>query len=251
MYRTSQRGSDSQRIPIDLAEHRPKLQISNAVAKYNSAPVPLQPTMTKKGWIYLAFFGALIGLFYLLLVQLIPGFSQPKVTPVSFIRPFRFTNQDGQPVTEKDFSGKVYVAEFFFTTCKGICPRMNNNMRAVYEAFKDEPSFRILSHTCDPETDSVPQLKKYSDSLKVNTQRWIFVTGRKDSLYTVARVSYTIDDPANNPSTIEDDFLHTQFWALVDQNGDVRKIVDGLKPSEIDDLIASARDLLKNPPFKK
>jgi protein SCO1/2 len=251
MDRTGQGGPDPQCIPIDLTEHVSKLQISNSVAKFNSGLVPLYSSMTKKGWTYLTFFAVLIGLFYFMLIQLIPGFSQPKVNPVSFVRPFQFTNQDGQRVTEKDFAGQVYVAEFFFTTCKGICPRMNNNMRTVYDAFKDEPNFRILSHTCDPDTDSVPQMKKYSDSMQVDTKRWIFVTGRKDSLYTAARVSYTIDDPANNPANIEDDFLHTQFWALVDQNGDVRKVVDGLKPSEINDLIESTRELLKNPPLKK
>jgi protein SCO1/2 len=128
---------------------------------------------------------------------------------------------------------------------------MNNNMRTVYEAFKDEPNFKIISHTCDPETDSVPQLKKYSDSMKVDTRKWVFVTGRKDSLYTAARVSYTIDDPANNPANIDDDFLHTQFWALVDQNGDVRKVIDGLKQSEVNELIDAARNFLKEPPLKK
>ena len=207
--------------------------------------------MTEKGWIYLGFFSVLIGLFYFLLTQLIPGYSTPKVTPVSYVRPFRFTDQDGRLVTERDFLGKVYVSEFFFTTCKGICPRMNNNMRTVYEAFKDEPNFKIISHTCDPETDSVPQLKKYSDSMKVDTRKWVFVTGRKDSLYTAARVSYTIDDPANNPANIDDDFLHTQFWALVDQNGDVRKVIDGLKQSEVNELIDAARNFLKEPPLKK
>lgn len=207
--------------------------------------------MTKKGWLYLGFFSALIGLFYLMLTQLIPGFSQPKVNPVSYVRPFQFINQDGQPVTERDVIGKVYVVEFFFTTCKGICPRMNQNMRTVYDAFRQESNFKILSHTCDPDTDSVIQLKKYSDSMKVDTKQWMFLTGPKGSLYKAARVSYTIDDPANNPSNMEDDFLHTQFWALVDQNGDVRKVVDGLKPSEVDELITSARDLFKNPPLKK
>lgn len=251
MNGTSQRGPDPPSIPIDLSKHPTKIQKSNTVAKQLTRIDNFAIVMTKKGWIYLGFFGALIGLFYFLLTQLIPGFSEPKVSPVSFVRPFRFTNQDGQPVTERDVAGQVYVAEFFFTTCKGICPRMNNNMRIVYDAFKAEPNFKILSHTCDPETDSIPQLKKYSDSMQVDTKRWIFVTGRKDSLYTAARVSYTIDDPANNPANIEDDFLHTQFWALVDQNGDVRKVIDGLKPSEVNELIESARNLLKNPPLKK
>jgi len=207
--------------------------------------------MTKKGWIYLGFFTALIGLFYLALTQLIPGYAQPKVHPVSYVRPFAFINQDSLPVTDRDVAGKVYVVEFFFTTCKGICPRMNQNMRVVYDAFRNESDFKILSHTCDPDTDSVKQLKRYSDSLQVDTKQWIFLTGPKGELYKAARVSYTIDDPANNPSSVADDFLHTQFWALVDQNGDVRKVVDGLKPSEVDDLIGSVRDLLKNPPIKK
>ena len=118
-------------------------------------------------------------------------------------------------------------------------------MKQVYEKFKNENDFLILSHTCDPEQDSAAQLKKYSDSLGVNTSRWMFLTGRKDSLYTMARISYTIDDPANNLRSIDDDFLHTQFWALVDRNGDVRKIYDGLKQNEINELISDIKKMLK------
>src|SRR3984893_10536137 len=154
--------------------------------------------MSKKRLFYIVFFTALVVGFYFALTSLIPGFGKIRVAPVSYIRPFSFINQDGKRVSEKDVAGKVYVAEFFFTSCKGICPRMNNNMREVYERFKDKNDFLILSHTCDPETDSAAQLKKYSDSLGVNTAHWMFLTGRKDSLYTMARISYTIDDPANN-----------------------------------------------------
>jgi protein SCO1/2 len=183
--------------------------------------------------------------FYLVLIAFNPGIGRKSMPPISYVRPFSFTNQEGKQVTEKDVLGKVYVAEYFFTTCKGICPKMNNNMKLVYEKFKDKKDFLILSHTCDPETDSVAQLKKYSDSLGVNTNQWMFLTGRKDSLYTMARISYTIDDPANNLKSIDDDFLHTQFWALVDRNGDVRKIYDGLKGSEVRQLIKDAERLLK------
>lgn len=204
--------------------------------------------MTKKGWIYLGFFSVLVLIFYFALTRLIPGYSTKKVAPVSFVRPFSFTSQDGQSFTDRDVSGKVYVAEYFFTTCKGICPKMNNNLRQVYEALKDENDFLILSHTCDPETDSVPVMKKYADSMTVDTRKWIFLTGRKDSLYNMARVSYTIDDPANNLKSLEDDFLHTQFWALVDRNGDVRKIYDGLRESEVNMLIRDARKLLAEKP---
>ena len=201
--------------------------------------------MSKKRLLYIGFFTVLVVGFYFIITRLIPEFSKGGVAPVSYIRPFAFTNQDGKTITEKDVAGKVFVAEYFFTTCKGICPRMNNNMKQVYERFKDEKDFLILSHTCDPETDSAAKLKHYSDSMGVNTSRWMFLTGRKDSLYTMARVSYTIDDPANNLKNIEDDFLHTQFWALVNRKGDVKKIYDGLKESEVKELIKDAISMMK------
>jgi protein SCO1/2 len=201
--------------------------------------------MSKKSIFYIVFFSALVVGFYFILTSLVPEFGKRKITPVSYIRPFSFTNQDGKTITNRDVAGKVYVAAYFFTTCKGICPKMNNNMKQVYEKFKNENDFLILSHTCDPEQDSAAQLKKYSDSLGVNTSRWMFLTGRKDSLYTMARISYTIDDPANNLRSIDDDFLHTQFWALVDKNGDVRKIYDGLKQNEVNELISDIKKMLK------
>ena len=201
--------------------------------------------ISKKTFFYTSFFIVLAVGFYLVLIAFNPGIGKKNIPPISFVRPFSFSNQDGKKITEKDVEGKVYVAEYFFTTCKGICPKMNNNMRLVYERFKNNNNFLILSHTCDPETDSAARLKKYADSMSVNTRQWIFLTGRKDSLYTMARISYTIDDPANNLKNIDDDFLHTQFWALVDRNGDVRKIYDGLKGSEVRQLIKDTERLLK------
>lgn len=164
---------------------------------------------------------------------------------MSYVKPFSFINQDGQRVTNQDVAGKVYVAEYFFTTCKGICPVLNTNMRDIYEAYKNESGFVILSHTCDPETDTVAKLKKYSDSMKVNTARWWFVTGRKDSLYLTARNSYLLDDSENNLQNIDDEFLHTQFFALVDKQAQVRKIYDGLKQEELQQLKKDIADLLK------
>ena len=204
-----------------------------------------QLVVSKKAVFYTSFFIVLAVGFYLVLIAIDPGIGKKNMPPISYVRPFSFKNQDGKIITEKDVAGKVYVAEYFFTTCKGICPKMNNNMKLVYEQFKNDNDFLILSHTCDPETDSAAQLKKYSDSLGVNTAHWMFLTGRKDSLYTIARISYTIDDPANNLKSIDDDFLHTQFWALVDRNGDVKKIYDGLKQSEVRQLIEDAKQLLK------
>jgi protein SCO1/2 len=175
-------------------------------------------------------------------------FQRSTLTERSTVLPFQFTNQDGKPVTNKDVEGKVYVVNYFFTTCKGICPRMNNNLKEVYEQFKNRPDFMILSHTCDPDNDSVPKMKRYADSMQVNTQKWEFLTGRKDSLYKMARYSYGIDDPKNTVNDIKDDFIHTQFVALVDKNGIVRgQVYDTLKKDEIEKLKHDIEQLLNEP----
>ena len=195
--------------------------------------------MSKKWKIYGGFFAVLVLVFFLVVRKWLA-----RNDTISVVQSFAFVNQDGKTVTDSDVEGKVYVVEYFFTNCKGICPMMNTNMRKVYDKLKDEKDFLILSHTCDPERDSIQQLKKYSDSLGVNTAKWMFLTGRKDLLYTMARISYTIDDPANNLKSIDDDFLHTQFWALVNKKGEVKKIYDGLKDEEVDELIRDARRML-------
>ena len=204
--------------------------------------------MKKKAIFYIVFFVALIILFYVVLIKIIPGFGEVKLPVLNAVQPFFFTDQDGKIISEKDVSGKVYVAEYFFTTCKGICPKMNNNMKEIYAAFKDEPDFRILSHTVDPETDSVARMKWYADSINADSKTWLFLTGRKDSLYRAARVSYLLDDPKNNDEDIGKQFIHTQFFALVDKNGDVRKIIDGLKKDEIAELKTDIEKLLKEKP---
>lgn len=201
--------------------------------------------MSKKRRFYILFFVLLAVIFYFILTIVIPGYSKKKITPVGFVKPFSFLTQDGKTMTEKDIAGKVYVAEYFFTNCDGICPIMNNNMRTVYDEFKEEKDFLILSHTSDPERDSTAQMKYYADSMKVDTRRWVFLTGDKKQLYEAARFSYTIDDPANNLKSIDDQFIHSQYWALVDRNGDVMKVYDGLKQSEVNKLIKDARRLLK------
>ena len=96
---------------------------------------------------------------------MIPGYADVKLPVLSYVKPFRFTSQDNQPVTLADLRGKVYVAEYFFTTCKGICPKLNSNMKTLYADLKNEPDFMIVSHTVDPETDSPVRLKVYADSL--------------------------------------------------------------------------------------
>ncbi|MEE6187301.1 SCO1 protein [Mycovorax composti] len=197
--------------------------------------------MRKKLIYYLVFFSGLTVIFYAIVSWLIPGYNDRKLEPISIVQPFSFTNQDGKPFTNKEVDGKVYVAEFFFTTCPGICPMMNDNMKKVYAELKNEPDFLILSYTCDPDTDTPERLKVYSDSLNVDTQKWVFLTGRKDSLYNMARFSYSIDDVNNNLVSIEDDFIHSQFWALVNRKGEVIAIYDGLKQKEVNALIKDVR----------
>ncbi|RYZ19006.1 MAG: SCO family protein [Chitinophagaceae bacterium] len=201
--------------------------------------------MSRKRLFYVLFFTVLFIGFLAALSVAIPGFLKKRVPPISTVQPFTLTTQDGKPFTEKDIAGKVVAANFFFTTCKSVCPKMNNNLKPVYEAFKDEKDFLLLSHTSDPERDSAAVLRRYADSLGINTGQWVFLTGRKDSLYNAARRSYRIDDPNNNVADINDDFLHTQFVALVNRKGEVVKIYDGLKPMEMKELEEDIRKLLK------
>jgi protein SCO1/2 len=201
--------------------------------------------MTKKAWLYLGIFGVLLSGFYIALMAT-TDFAKEKLPVLSTVRPFSFQRQDGQLVSEKNVPGKVYIAEYFFTTCKGICPKMNRNMKAVYEQLKNEPGFMILSHTVDPETDSVARLKHYADSMGASIQNWWFLTGTKENLYKTARESYLLDNQENSSKNISDQFIHTQFFALVDKNGQVRGIYDGLKQDEIKQLISDTRLLLKD-----
>jgi protein SCO1/2 len=201
--------------------------------------------MSKKAIGYTIFFVLLVAAF---LIAVFAGTDKWKSrSPViSYVKPFVFTTQDNKPFSEKDMSGKVCAVNFFFTTCKGICPVMNNNLSKVYDAFKSENDFMLVSHTCDPETDSAAQLKHYADSMKVDTHKWVFLTGRKDSLYLAARNSYLIDDPNNNVGNINDQFLHSQFVALVDKFGNVRgQIYDALKPDDLNKMEKDIRSLLK------
>jgi protein SCO1/2 len=202
--------------------------------------------MSKKLITYIVFFSVLLIVFFFFVFRGTDNWKV-KMPTLSYVKPFQFTNQDGQPVTDANLLNKITVVEYFFTTCKGICPKLNTNMKEVYMQFKDDPEFQILSHTCNPEIDSVSVLKHYADSLKVDTKKWIFVTGRKDSLYQMARGSYLLDDPKNNVEKIEDQFIHTQFFALVDRKGKVRgKIYDGLKTIEVQQLKRDIARLLKD-----
>jgi protein SCO1/2 len=199
--------------------------------------------MSKKSIFYIAFFTALVIGFYLIMVR-VSDFGKIQLPILNNVLPFSFTRQDGKQVTNADVKGKAYIAEYFFTTCKGICPKMNKNMVKIYGELKGEKNFLILSHTVDPDTDSVPVLKRYADSLGADPANWWFLTGKKADLYRTARESYILDDPKNSSKNISEQFLHTQFFCLVDQNGRVRGIYDGLKKDEVEQIVLDVRQLL-------
>ncbi len=201
-------------------------------------------TMKYKKWlIYGLFFVVLILGFYFFLFRGTDNW-RAKLPVISYVQPFNFINQKGDTITQQTTHGKVYVANYFFVTCRGICPIMNNNVKKVYDIFKSEPDVLFLSHTCQPEYDSLPALQHYADSVGANTKQWMFLTGNKLELYKTARESYHIDDPKNNVGKIEDQFLHSQFLALVDRNGQVRGIYDGLKSEELKKLETDITDIL-------
>lgn len=220
-------------------------------------------------WFYIGFFAILLGVFYYF-VSGEHNFTDSKLAVINPLIPaFSFVNQDGKTITQKNTGDKVYVAEYFFTSCKGICPRMNANMRRVFDAYKNEKDFLILSHTCMPETDSVPLLKAYEQRMingklikneegsykiekpaemdtAINNPNWNFLTGDKTQLYKMARQGYMIDNgKPDSTQRMEDQFIHTQFFALVDRYGRVRAIYDGLKEDEIQKLIDDIAGLLK------
>lgn len=160
---------------------------------------------------------------------------------------FSFLDQDGKTFTNKNVNGKVYVAEYFFTTCKTICPQMNSQMRKVQKEFKGKRDFEIVSFTVDPETDTVEQLKRYAMSHSADPNQWHFLTGEKEDLYALARKSFFVLKPAEaeNQGDVGSDFIHTNNFVLVDKEMRIRGYYDGTSSKEVDKLIKDIRLLLK------
>ena len=169
-------------------------------------------------------------------------YGEVKDTVYHSIPDFEFIDQDDRKIDQKSMEGKIYVAEYFFTTCKSICPVMNDNLKRVYKEFRNRKDFLILSHTVDPETDSVPVLKQYADAHGVNDDRWKFVTGDKKKLYEIARKGYLLNAEEGNGG--EEDFIHTQNFALIDKEHHIRGFYDGTDSLEINRMIQDIRILL-------
>jgi len=158
------------------------------------------------------------------------------------IADFSFTNQNGKTITQKDYEGKIYVADFFFTTCGSICPIMTTNMIDVQKAFVNNPKVMILSHTVTPEIDSVPVLKKYAVEKGVIDSKWNLVTGDKKDIYSMARKSY-LAVKLGKPEELYD-MVHTENFVLVDTERRVRGFYDGTKKEDIQKLIEDIQWLL-------
>ncbi|WP_348812238.1 SCO family protein [Flavobacterium maritimum] len=206
---------------------------------------------------YRKFFGVLlifsvitISLFYSALKpkKSLPIYNPSDVNPelvdstVQYIRKyhtiadFSFVNQNGKTITQKDYEGKVYVADFFFTTCGSICPKMTTNLADVQKAVINNPKVMLLSHTVFPETDSVPVLKAYAKKHGVIDSKWNLVTGDKKEIYTMARKSY-LAVKLGKPEELYD-MVHTENFVLVDQKRRVRGFYDGTKKEDMQRLIA-------------
>lgn len=154
------------------------------------------------------------------------------------ISSFAFTNQNGKKVTNKDYEGKIYVADFFFTTCQTICPKMTDNMVWLQEKIKDNPKVKLLSHSVFPNEDTVEVLKKYAKEKGVVDSKWNLVTGNQKEIYKIARQSYLVVK-TGKPEELYD-MVHTENFVLVDQKGRIRGFYNGLN---IDEKVKGEKNL--------
>lgn len=155
---------------------------------------------------------------------------------------FKFVSQDGDTVTAATVKDKIYVADFFFTSCPTICPKMKTQLKRVYERFQTNPNVLLLSHTIDPVHDSVAALKAFAQELGVTGKNWLFVTGDRDKIYDIGQNSYmvTAKEDASAPGGV----VHSGAFILVDKDRHIRGIYDGTTVDGVDKLMADMDKLL-------
>ncbi|HNP48213.1 MAG TPA: SCO family protein [Bacteroidia bacterium] len=154
---------------------------------------------------------------------------------------FSLLNQEGKVISDASLEGKIFVANFFFATCKTVCPKMNEQFKRVQEAFKDVSKIKMLSFTVDPDHDSVSVLKEYATKIGADSSMWWFLTGSKDSIYKIACEGFLVPAAAGKTA---DDFFHSQDLILVDKDKRIRGIYDGTEANEVDTLIDEMKVLL-------
>lgn len=186
----------------------------------------------------------------------LPFINKPDFTPewinkadkaydsIHTIPPFSFTDQDGQTITEKTVQGKIYVADFFFTRCAGICPKMTGNMKTLQDKFKDDNDIILMSHSVTPDSDSVSVLKEYAQKRGVISGKWHLLTGKRDEIYALARQQYYAGDTVGYYQTGKE-FLHTENFILLDKHRRIRGVYNGTLPLEIERLTDDIATLKK------
>ena len=155
---------------------------------------------------------------------------------------FRFVSQEGKTVTQASLNNNVYVANFFFASCQDVCKKMSAQMVRVNEAFRNNPQVKLVSYTVDPERDSVAVLKQYAEMYQADPAKWLFLTGPKKELYTLAQNGYKVS-AMQAPGSVPD-FIHSEKLILVDKEKHVRGIYDGTNSQDVDRLITELTVLL-------
>ena len=190
-------------------------------------------------------------------VESLPYYNEASFTP-QWLKPnsiqfeafhkipdFSLTNQEGATITNETFEDKIYVADFFFTTCPGICLKMTDNMSVLQEEFKEDSEILLLSHSVTPDYDSVSILKEYAVENEVISKKWHLVTGERSEIYDLGRNSYFVEEDLGQTKT-DEDFLHTENFVLIDKNKHIRGIYNVLNKTAIQQLIADIQTLKKN-----
>ena len=179
--------------------------------------------------------------------------KKEELVTIGEVPSYKFVNQNSDSISNKSLEGKVYVAEFFFTTCPSICPVMNTNMKIIQNAFLDEDNFAIASYTINPEYDTPEVLKEYAAKYEVVHPNWHFLTGNREEIYSLANKGFNLY--VGEAPEVEGGFEHSGFFALIDQEGKIRSRIDvngnpliyydGLEQEGIDMLIEDIKELLK------
>jgi protein SCO1/2 len=187
-------------------------------------------------------------------VEQLPYYQDATFTPVWYeseddlpsdfhqIPAFNFQNQLGDTISDQDLKGKIFVVDFFFTTCPGICPKMTANMALVQEAFKHDDQVTLLSHSVTPEFDQVPILKEYADEHGVESGKWHLLTGAREQIYELARNQYFVEEDLGLLKD-PDEFLHTENFLLIDRDRHIRGIYNGLNKTSVLQLISDIKTL--------
>lgn len=183
-------------------------------------------------------------------VDVNPEMVDPELLRIGYghtIGDFSFLDQNGKVFTQNDVKGKVFVAEYFFTTCGTICPKMNMQMQRVHKAYRSNDKLEILSFTVNPEVDTVEQMKRYAAEHGADSKQWHFLTGNKEQLYDLARKSFFVLKPAEaeNQGDVGSDFIHTNNFVLVDEKMRIRGYYDGTSEEEVSKLIHDIDHLLR------